>query len=61
MINSTPADQLARKLGILDDGVAILGNLIGSPKGNLVKLGLLLIRLRESSDVDHVIDVLSQV
>lgn len=61
LINSTPADQLARKLKILDDGVAILGSLIGSPKEWSVRYGLYVIRVRESNDVPHVIDVLSQV
>jgi hypothetical protein len=61
LINSTPADQLARKLKILDDGVAILGSLIGSPKEWSVRYGLYVIRVRESNDVPHVIDVLTQV
>jgi hypothetical protein len=61
MINSTPADRLARKLSILDEGVAMLGTLIGSPKEWLISLGLYVIRVRESNDVPHVIDVLSQV
>lgn len=61
MINSTPTDRLARELGILDDGVAMLGSLIGSPKEWLISLGLHLIRVRESSDVPHIIDVLSQM
>jgi len=60
IINSTPPEQLARKLGILDDGVAMLGTLIGSPKEWLVSLGLHVIRLRETSDIPHIIDVLSQ-
>jgi uncharacterized protein DUF5995 len=61
MVNSTPADQLGRELEILDEGVAKLGGLIASPKGFLLKLGLRVIRLRESNDVPHVIDVLSQI
>ncbi len=62
IINSTPPEQLARKLGILDDGAAMLGSLIGSPKEWLVSLGLHVIQLRETSDIDipHIIDVLSQ-
>jgi len=52
---------LSRKLRILDDGVAILGSLIARPKDLLFKLALRAIRLRESNDVRHVIDVLSQV
>jgi hypothetical protein len=61
MVNSTPADRLARELSILDDGVAMLGSLIGSPKEWLISLGLHVIRVRESNDVPHIIDVLSQM
>jgi hypothetical protein len=61
MVNSTPADKLGRELEILDEGVAKLGGLITSPKGFLFNLGLRIIRVRESNDVPHVIDVLSQV
>jgi hypothetical protein len=61
IVNSTPTDQLARKHKILDDGVAILGSLIGNPKEWLLSLGLRVIRLRESNDITHVMDVLSQV
>jgi len=39
----------------------MLGSLIGSPKGLLVKLALRGIRLRESNDVPHIIDVLSEM
>jgi Family of unknown function (DUF5995) len=60
IVNSTPTDQLGRKLSILDDGVATLGALIGSPKDWSLRLGLYVIRMRESSDVPHIIDVLSQ-
>jgi hypothetical protein len=60
IINSTPPEQLARKLSILDDGVAMLGSLIGSPKEWLLSLGLHVIRLRESNDIPHIIDVLGQ-
>ena len=60
MVNSTPPNKLGTKLSVLDDGVAMLGSLIGSPKGWLVNVGLHAIRVRESSDVPHVIDVLSQ-
>jgi hypothetical protein len=61
MINSTPTDKLGRELEILDDGVAKLGDLIGNPRDWLFGLGLRAIRMRESNDVPHVIDVLSQV
>ena len=60
MINSTPPADLTRKLRILDDGVTMLGTLVRSPKNLLLRLGLHLIRARESSDVQHVIDALSQ-
>ena len=60
MVNTTPPEHLARKLSILDDGVAILGSLIGTPRTWLLSAGLLVIRLRESSDVPHVIDILSR-
>ena len=61
MINSTPTEHLGRELEILDAGVATLGGLIGSPREWLISLGLRVIRLRESNDIPHVIDVLSQV
>jgi hypothetical protein len=61
IVNITPADHLSRKLRILDDGVAVLGSLIARPQDLLFRLALRAIRLRESSDVRHVIDVLSQV
>jgi hypothetical protein len=61
MINSTPPDRLARELSILDDGVAMFGTLIGSPKEWLISFGLHVIRIRESNDVPHVIDALSQM
>ena len=61
MINSAPADRLARELSILDEGVATLGSLIGSPKEWLISLGLHVIRIRESNDVPHIIDALSQM
>ena len=61
MVNSTPPERLGTKLAILDDGVAMLGSLISEPKGGLINLGLRGIRLRESNDVPHVIDVLSQL
>ena len=61
LINSTPPDRLARELSILDEGVAMLGSLIGSPKEWLISFGLHVIRVRESNDVPHVIDALSQM
>ncbi len=61
MINSTPADKLSREMEILDAGVAKLGSLIANPREWLISLGLRVIRMRESNDVPHVIDVLSEV
>jgi len=61
LVNATPAEKLGTKLSILDDGVAKLGSLIGSPKGLLVNLALRGIRLRESNDVPHIIDVMSEM
>src|SRR5258705_6641543 len=61
LVNATPPEKLGTKLSILDDGVAMLGSLIGSPKGWLVNLGLRGIRLRESNDVPHIIDVLREM
>ena len=61
MVNSTPPEKLATKLCILDDGVAVLGSLIANPQGWLLNLGLRGIRLRESNDIPHIIDVLSQM
>jgi len=60
MVNSTPPEHLSRQLSILDDGVAILGSLIGNPRAWLFNAGLYVIRLRETNDIPHVIDVLSQ-
>ena len=61
MINATPTEHLGRELEILDGGVAHLGNLIGSPKEWLINLGLRVIRVRESNDIPHIMDVLAQV
>jgi hypothetical protein len=43
------------------NGVGKLGGLIANPREWLISLGLRVIRLRESNDIPHVIDVLSQV
>lgn len=61
MINSTPTEKLGRELEILDDGVSKLGGLIANPREWLISLGLRVIRMRESNDVPHIIDVLSEV
>jgi hypothetical protein len=60
MINSTPTEKLGKELEILDHGVAQLGSHIASPREWLISLGLRTIRMRESNDVPHIIDVLSQ-
>jgi hypothetical protein len=60
LVNNTPVEKLGRELEILDDGVSKLGSLIASPREWLISLGLYIIRARESNDVPHVIDVLSQ-
>jgi Family of unknown function (DUF5995) len=60
LINGTPSEKLERELNILDDGVTKLGGLIANPREWLISLGLRVIRMRESNDVPHVIDVLSQ-
>lgn len=60
MINSTPTEKLGRELEILDDGVSKLGSLIANPREWLISLGLRVIRMRESNDVPHIIDVLSE-
>jgi hypothetical protein len=61
MINSTPTEKLGRELEILDEGVAKLGSLIANPREWLLSLGLRVIRMRESNDIPHIIDVLSQM
>jgi hypothetical protein len=61
MINSTPTEALRRELETLDDGVAAFGTLVAHPKEWLISLDLRVIRLRETSDIPHVMDVLSQV
>jgi len=61
MINSTPTAQLGRELEVLDHAVAAFGSLVAHPKEWLISLGLRVIRLRESSDIPHVMDVLGQM
>lgn len=61
MINRTPTEQLGRELEVLDHGVAAFGSLVAHPKEWLISLGLHVIRVRESNDIPHVIDVLGQV
>lgn len=56
------ANQAQAKADIerLDGDIAFLGNLIRKPVGKIFRLGLFIIRLRESNDIPHCIDVLSQ-
>jgi hypothetical protein len=60
LASSTPAQQ-TRKLAILDQAVTAFGRLIRTPAGIFVNLGLRVVRLRETSDVQRIIDVLSQM
>jgi hypothetical protein len=60
LLASASPDQQARKLEILDSAVAAFGRLIRNPRGWLISIAIRIIRLRESNDVPHVIDVLSQ-
>jgi hypothetical protein len=53
--------QLSIQLEVMDTSVWALGQLIWQPLGFLFKQGLLVIRLRESSDVPLIIDVLGQM
>lgn len=61
MLNSSSPEQRALKLALLDDAVAAFGRLVWRPKGFLINTGLFVIRLRESNDIPHTIDVLSQM
>lgn len=54
------ASQQAAAIDKLDRDVALLGRLVRRPVGILVNLGLRVIRGRESNDIPHIIDVLSQ-
>ncbi|HKP72448.1 MAG TPA: DUF5995 family protein [Pyrinomonadaceae bacterium] len=60
-MNSLTPDERAGELTRLDWEVAVLARLLRRPAGFFVNAALLVIRLRESSDVPHVIDVLAQV
>jgi uncharacterized protein DUF5995 len=55
-----PPAQWGRELAKLDLEVTVLGRLVRRPIGKLFNLKLLVIRSRESSDVDKVIDVLDE-
>jgi Family of unknown function (DUF5995) len=57
---SSNAAEAAPYLERLDRDVTRLGRLVRRPVGVFVRLGLLVIRLRESNDIPHTIDVLSQ-
>ena len=52
-------DQWRPHLELLDLEITALAELIRNPIGLLLKLGLLVIRSRESTDVARVIDVLN--
>jgi hypothetical protein len=47
-------------LALLDFKATSLGNLVRNPPGLILKLGLFLIRMRETSDVAEVIEVLNE-
>lgn len=59
LASATPGES-GPYLAKLDRDVTLLGRLVRRPVGFLLPLGLLVIRLRESNDIPHVIDVLSQ-
>ncbi len=55
---ATPPDQVAQVIAMQDKLVSLLGLAVRSPIGIHVRLALLLILLRESRDVPHVMQVL---
>jgi hypothetical protein len=55
-----PPDQWSAPLAKLDLEVTVLGRLVRRPIGKLFNLKLMVIRSRETSDVDRVIDVLDE-
>ena len=55
-----PPDQWAAPLAKLDLEVTVLGRLVRRPIGKLLNLKLMVIRSRETGDVDKVIDVLDE-
>lgn len=59
-VAATSPAEAAPYLAKLDFDVSLLGRLVRRPIGFFVRLGLLVIRLRESNDIPHIIDVLSQ-
>lgn len=61
MLNSSSPEQRVKKLLMLDDAVSSFGDLVSRPAGFLINAGLRVIRLRESNDIPHIIDVLSQM
>jgi Family of unknown function (DUF5995) len=58
---SLDESQRSEQLEVMDTSVWALGHLIWQPLGFLFQQGLLVIRLRESSDVPHIIDVLGRI
>lgn len=58
-LNSLDEKELPGAIERRDQEIAKLGQLVVAPPGVAFKAGLLMIRLRESSDIPRVIDVLS--
>lgn len=58
-LSALDAARQATEIERLDHKVALLGRLVRRPVGIFVNLGLRVIRGRESSDIPHIIDVLS--
>ena len=60
ILASLSRDQWTPHLDLLDLEVTTLADLVRNPIGLVFRLGLLVIRLRESNNVAKVIDVLNQ-
>lgn len=58
-LNALDKKELAGAIERRDEEIAKLGRLVVAPPGVVFKAGLTVIRLRESSDIPRVIDVLS--
>lgn len=58
-LNSLDEKELPGAIERRDQEIAKLGQLVVAPPGVVFKAGLLMIRLRESSDIPRIIDVLS--
>jgi hypothetical protein len=57
---SANEEQARQEIARLDVSITRLGEIVWRPREFFVKLGLLVIRLRETSDIQHTIDVLSE-